>query len=203
VTLLAKAMANPRILITGFTPFSTFHENISQEMTREISKRGLDGIEIEHMILTVDEKGSNLISDIISEELGFSAVLHLGYSDASESIRLEMAARNRFGMKIPDNSGRIIESGPIVPGAPSKIAPNFPLSIIQNSLRDLDSVTWSDDAGGFVCNETYFRTLLAISHFNVHQPNVLLLHLPGKDKISFDEQLPIIEKIARILCSLV
>jgi pyroglutamyl-peptidase len=196
-------MATPRILITGFTPFSTFQENVSQEITLEISNRGLDGIEIEHVILTVDEKGSNFVSGMISEELGFSAVLHLGYSDDSESIRLEMVARNRFGMNIPDNSGRIIESGPVVPGAPSKIVSNSPVSIIQNSLRGNDSVTWSDDAGGFVCNETYYRTLLAISHFSAHQPNVLFLHLPSKEKIPFDEQYPIIEKISRILCSLV
>lgn len=196
-------MENPRLLLTGFLPFSNHPENISMLVVEELQTRGLPGIDIEPIILTVDEGGSSLPSKIINEGSEFSAILHLGYSPSSNSINIEIIGRNEYEMKTHDNSGRLIESGRIVQNAPSEIYANLPIAAIKNVVDESPLVDLSWDAGGFVCNETYFRTLLSISTSLHSETPVLFLHLPGRGIMPLEDQLQVVVEISRILCGIV
>ena len=100
----------PRVLLTGFPPFSNHTNNVSEEILREISISGIDDMQIVPTLLSVDEPGSRKVSSEISRGAEYSAILHLGYSPDSTMIQLERFARNRYSMTLPDNSGRQIKS---------------------------------------------------------------------------------------------
>ena len=196
-------MGHPRLLLTGFYPFSNFTENISKMIVDEISTRGIDGVDIIPFILTVDQNGSMLPSQIIGGNENFSAVLLLGFSYDSDVIRIEIIGKNEYKMRIPDNSGRRIEKGPIIENGPVEILTNSPISTIELAIGESDFVAWGRDAGGFVCNETYFRTLMVVS--NSQEPNtpVLFVHLPDKETVPLDLQLELVMKISKCLCGII
>jgi len=184
------------IIVTGFEPFSDFKNNISQEIADLISAEDFSDFKISTSILSVDESGSREISDRIECGEKIGAVLHLGFSESATEILLERYARNKFQMRIPDNSGRKLTSGNISPGK-SKLETKLPTNFIEKYLMGVSAIRWNEDAGGFVCNETYFRSLLASSSNGL--PLVLFIHLPSERIIPLKEQY---EKILMICKSI-
>jgi len=186
------------ILVTGFVPFAHHERNISQQVVESISSNaGLD-CKINTSILTVDEKGSREISGRIQSGEEISAVLHLGFSENAEELLIEKFARNRFQMKIADNSLRMETTGKIASGKIT-LQTNVPINIIDDHLEGIPEIRWNEDAGGFVCNETYYRSLLAASARK--SPIVLFIHLPSEDKISLVRQTEIICNVCNALGS--
>ena len=189
-----------RIIVTGFEAFSDFKNNISQEIAELISAEDVNDFKISTSILSVDESGSREISDRIERGEKIGAVLHLGFSESATEILLERYARNKFQMRIPDNSGRKLTSGTISPGK-SKLETEIPTNFIEKHLMGVSAIRWNEDAGGFVCNETYFRSLLASSSNGL--PLVLFIHLPSERIIPLEEQyekiLMICKSISQIL----
>jgi pyroglutamyl-peptidase len=190
------------ILVTGFEPFSNFKRNISQQVVHLISTATIFNFNISTSILTVDETGSREISDRIECGEKIGAVLHLGFSENANEILLERYARNHFQMKIADNSGRRLSSGKVSLGK-SILETKVPRNFIENHLEGISKIRWNEDAGGFVCNETYFRSLLASSERRL--PIVLFIHLPSEKILPLEEQYSVIisicESLNRILDS--
>jgi pyroglutamyl-peptidase len=195
-------MARPRILVTGFTTFSTHSENISQSIMEEISNNGIDGLDAETMLLTVDEIGSKAVARELSSGAEFRAILHLGLSAGSERILMERYGRNEFRMGIPDNSGRLVKHGGIIDHAPEHIQTNASVCVLDDEFDNDDDVIWSEDAGGYVCNETYFRTLFAAGVSFGSTPTIFLLHLPDGKQIAPSEQLSVVKRVSKCLCTI-
>ena len=141
----------------------------------------------------MDENGSREVSERIESREKISVVLNLGFSENANEILLERYARNNFHMKIADNSGRLLTSGTISSGNVI-LETKVPQNLIDNYLAGYSKIRWNEDAGGFVCNETYYRSLLASSE--MHQPVVLFIHLPSEKKLPLKEQYGIITSIA-------
>ena len=183
------------LVVTGFEPFSDFKRNISQQVVALISE-GLFDFDISTSILSVDEMGSREISDRIERGEKLDVVLHLGFSENANEILLERYARNNFQMKIKDNSGRLVSSGRISPGK-EILETKVPRNFIENYLGEFSRIRWNEEAGGFVCNETYFRSLLASSE--MLQSDVLFIHLPSEEILPLEEQYEIIISICKSL----
>ena len=184
------------LIVTGFEPFSDFKRNISQQVVELISAEVEFDFQISTSILAVDENGSREISDRIESGEKIGVVLHLGFSENAKEILLERYARNIFQMKIEDNSGRLLPSGKISPGK-QILETRVPRNFIDNHLGGFSKIRWNEDAGGFVCNETYFRSLLASSE--MQQPVVLFIHLPSEEILPLEEQYEIIISICKSL----
>ncbi|MBN28718.1 MAG: hypothetical protein CMB33_02445 [Euryarchaeota archaeon] len=184
------------LIVTGFEPFSNFKRNISQQIVEIISAEMVSDFKISTSILAVDENGSREISERIESGEKIGSVLHLGFSESAKEILLERYARNNFQMKIADNSGRLLSSGKISPGK-EVLETKVPLNFIDNFLERNSKIRWNEDAGGFVCNETYFRSLLASSEDQ--QPVVLFIHLPSEEILPLEEQYDIITSICKSL----
>ena len=192
---MAKTM-HEGLLLTGFGTFSNFKRNISQQVVELISAEEVFDFKISTTILAVDETGSREVSDRIESGEKFDTILHLGFSENANEILLERYARNNFHMKIADNSGRLLTSGKISPGH-AILETKVPRNFIDNYLTGYSKIRWNEDAGGFVCNETYYRSLLASSE--MHQPVVLFIHLPSEKILSLKEQSGIITLICKSL----
>jgi pyroglutamyl-peptidase len=87
------------------------------------------------------------------------AVVMFGYTGQADRLRLEHVARNRDGSPRPDNDGRV--GGPVIlPGAPPAYWSTVSLTPLLSALYDRAvPFTYSVDAGGYVCNHSYFLAL--------------------------------------------
>ena len=75
-------------------------------------------------------------------------------------------------MKFPDNSGRKLDNEIIQHNFPDMIETTVSIHNFDEEFDSDDDVKWSTDAGSFVCNKTYFRTLASNSRIPV-----LFVHL--------------------------
>lgn len=112
----------------------------------------------------------------------WDAIIHMGLCEVCDSIRFETRAQNILDMRIPDNKGRQIRNQII---GDDNIFCN-PHIVSAMRFPELESVEISTDAGTYLCNETYYRTLEAMSrthpqngspvcfiHFQAQQNNPL------------------------------
>ena len=137
----------PRVLLTGFPPFSTNEQNVSQIVLEMVAERGIEGLDVETMLLSVDETGSRSVAEMISDGSRFDAIVHLGLAAKRRHISLERYACNTLDFTEADNSGRI-ESGEVVAGAREVHQTTTSIHVLDEEFDADDQVVWSTDAGG-------------------------------------------------------
>lgn len=186
-------MSDRKVLLTGFEPFHDQQVNESSQVVKEILNSGIEGVQISHRILTVDLAGSTVPSKILGFEK-FDAVVLLGLSRKSNIIQLERYARNKISMKFPDNSGRKLDNEIIQNNSPNTIETTVSIHTFDEEFDSDDDVEWSIDAGSFVCNETYFRTLAS----NSGTP-ILFIHLPKADRVNLERQIEVVSTAIRLM----
>jgi len=194
-------VSEPRLLVTGFPVFSNFKSNISEEVLSRLEETGLPGIDVVTWLLSVDEDGSRAVAEQISDGILVDGIIHLGLATRRDSICLERQARNRFSMRESDNSGRLRDSGEIVEGGPPTLLTTASIHVMDEEFEHDDNVGWSEDAGGYVCNETFYRTLLAIRDSGNNPIPALFVHLPPEAQVALDTQVDVIRRIAVCLVS--
>lgn len=150
---------------------------------------------------------------VVDVEFSPQVIIHLGQCNSCEVIRIEVSAKNLLDFTIADNSGRMLlqssdgQMGPgqVIRDGKSILSTSTPLKYFPRHLLEM-SVELSNDAGSFVCNETYYRTLSAISA-NTLTDNmgrtlpVVFLHLPTEEKISLELQVKMVEELAAWMAS--
>ena len=188
-------MEEKRVLLTGFEPFSGLDINESSEVVKIISNAGLQDIEIISSVLSVDEGGTESSLDIL-KAMEFDAVIHLGLSRNSEKILLERFATNMISMEIPDNSGRMVKKSKILENASERIETTVSIHNFDEEFEHDKDVQWSCSAGSYVCNETYFKTLSALSNSNIP---ILFIHLPKMSEISLNKQVEVVSRAIRLM----
>ena len=189
----------PRVLLTGFTPFGNHVENISEKIVQAMPTvlpirnpfgPGGSEISIEKKILTVDVAGSTWAGNEL-ESREWDAILHLGLCGECTEPRIELRAQDSLEMNIPDNSGRQVVQE-VLTGKGDLMTPvqvkrwNIGAWKIQPIL--------STDAGRFLCNETYYRTLEALRNSNVDVP-CLFLHLPDSSHLSTSDGIQLLRDV--------
>ena len=205
-----------KILLTGFEPFAGMKSNISGKVADLLNSKIMDidlgdsplgsrgvrnrnpTLKWETEILTVDIEGSNRISRrVISESLDeYDAIIHLGLARNATIPRIETRAINLNKFSSPDNQGRI-ENCEIIEGGPIEISVTGSIDSIRRENLKMP-FEFSNDAGGFVCNETLYNTLHAISFQNIVIP-CLFIHLPSEELIPIDEQFEFVSRISAIV----
>ena len=203
-----------RILVTGFEPFGNNKTNVSQAILERIEseiliedpwynlrtspsgKRNINVI-IEKQSLTVDEVGSKVVAKRVENNESWDLIIHMGLCETCENIRFELTAQNKLDMRIPDNSGRQLSD--VLIGESNLYCNNsFSKSLNHSPIEHL---TLSNDAGTYLCNETYYRTLESLSNRAINDTlNACFIHFPDESKVSVNESVLILKQIiARIL----
>jgi mutator protein MutT len=157
-------MRKPKVLLTGFEPFDGASFNISEKIVSKMKDLELGEISLETNVLTVNEKGSHFVSEKLIKNK-YDCVLMLGYSNKIEKINVESRAVNRIHMDIKDNSGRKIDESQVISLGLGEYKSTISVENLLNSCP-IEFII-SSDAGSFVCNETYYRTLHKIYSENV------------------------------------
>ena len=204
-----------RILLTGFEPFAGMKTNVSEIVAKSLNLKSFNielgeskigtgrvrerspKIRWDSKILSVDKNGSSLISNaVLLDSIDSDAIIHLGLARNASLPRIETRGLNMNCFSLADNAGRKV-IGEIIQGAPSEIPVSASIELIQN--EDLKyPYEISDDAGGFVCNETLFNTLHALDSKSRDIP-CIFVHLPSEEFMSIDEQVEFITLISGIV----
>ena len=198
-----------RILLTGFEPFGQNTDNVSEIILQKLGlsipltdpwqdKRGTNTVTpsitvaIDKQLLTVDEAGSVTVAQRLQNGERWDAIIHMGLCEVCDSIRFETRAQNILDMRIPDNNGRQIRNQ-IIGDDNLFCNPNM---VSAMRFPELESVEISTDAGTYLCNETYYRTLEAVS--KTHPQNdlpICFIHIPSPTKQSVETSIKILHKI--------
>lgn len=194
-----------RVLITGFGAFSSHATNPTEALVQawpdvmEVHdpwSDQLESVSVEARVLTVDEDGATETAKRLQAGELWDAILHLGLCGSCSNARLEWLGRDAFQMREADNSGRCVTDAPIT--GSGDLAAGVDRARFGLEACDSDA-TWSDDAGGYVCNETLHRTLAACVSLR-RAPPVLFLHVPSASAWSLDRSRALAEAVlARML----
>ncbi len=155
--------ANKRILVTGFTPFPTAPENPTEVVVGAINAGDIDLpalTEVRAVLLPTEYAASfeNLKTEV--RDFNPDAVVSFGLSAKALGFTLERVARNEWSADLPDNGGFRPTEAQIEPGGEATHASTLPLKEISQDLEGLNlPVDCSDDAGAYVCNHLFFRTM--------------------------------------------
>jgi len=202
------SMAHRRVLVTGFEPFGGHTVNISQEVVRRLEgahERPLDGasgslpLTMEVDVLTVDAAGARRVAERLEHGERWDAILHLGLCDSCDVTRLEVRGADDLSMRIPDNAGRQVASSKVtgLGDVGARLDPTvWPVGALSSA------VTVSHDAGAFICNETYHRTLMAL-HACIDVTGLpvpcLFVHLPSHERMAVDDAVRLVMEVLSLM----
>ncbi len=156
-------MEKQTVLITGFTLFPGAPENPTQVLIEALQSGEVQfpgGAEIDCLLLPTEyEKSWDLLSECLVH-LRPRILIEFGLSAKANGFTLECVARNQFSVGQPDNSGFKPEKSNIDPSSPNMLPSGLPLLAIYESLDSAEiPVEYSDDAGAYVCNHLFYRTM--------------------------------------------
>ena len=195
----------PRVLLTGFPPFGGHSENVSDKVRCNLESVGIVNIELQTLLLTCDEAGSEHVASLIRDGGCFDAIVHLGLAESRSAISLERCGQNESRFRMADNSGRVAE-GMVIEGGPASLATTASVHVLDEEFEHESDIAWSDSAGAFVCNETIYRTLEAIDSVSAKTSDgralpAIFIHLPPEYEVSLERQVDVVRRVVLALAS--
>lgn len=138
------------ILITAFEPFGGSMINTSAEVLRLLPD-SIAGHPVRKLLLPV------VFGKAAETALQCPAdcIFLLGEAGGRNAVTPEKKAKNLRDARIPDNAGKQPQKETILPNGPAEYCTALPLEEIVAEMRD-DPIEISEDAGAFVCNDTFY-----------------------------------------------
>lgn len=159
------APRRPRILVIGFGPFPGAPVNPTEtlvEALRQVPPRGTTPDNFRAEVLAVEYASLPARLAALGADFAPDIAIHFGLSGKARGFTLERLARNRIGAGRADNAGAMPDSARIVEGD-DEFASSLPLDAIHAVLaRTGLPVSWSDDAGDYVCNYLFYLSRGAV-----------------------------------------
>ena len=159
-----------KILITAFEPFGGSGVNTSALVLEKLPGQ-IGGYTVEKVLLpVVFGKAAEAVPRCPAD-----AVFLLGEAGGREAVTPERRGRNLRNTRMPDNEGNQPEQEKILPDAPEEYLTAFPLEeMIARMQAEGYGISLSEDAGTYVCNDTYFLTGMR------NTAPVQFIHVPAK-----------------------
>lgn len=162
--------ARQALLVTGFLAFGDVVENPSALLAERCGAR--------HALLEVAYDAVDAFLNGLCDAPPPQVLLMLGVARRAGEIRLERTARNKVG-PLPDVRGQARPPGEIEPGAPAEIA-----GTLFNPHFAASGMSFSDDAGDYLCNYIYYRALRRLPQ----STRVGFVHVPPLEAVPLDIQ---------------
>ena len=194
-------MATPYVFLTGFGPFLDVELNPSGELAGALDGASFDGAQVSAVVLPVafDEVAPAYRGALaaLAAHGGERPLALLSMGVHREAwFRLERRARPQLTSTKPDTGGRsAAELGPL---GDTELHTGLDLDALAAALErgGAREVGLSDDAGGYVCERTYYEVLERAAELGV--PG-LFLHVPPADLVPIAEQRGPVESLLREL----
>ena len=155
----------PRILLTGFTPFGNETVNPSWEAVRALDGKHIGGHLVVARLLPTVFADSQRELALAVDEVDPAILLGVGQAGGRSRISLERVAINVQDARIADNAGAQPIDEAIVSDGPAAYFSTLPIkAMLKALLAEGLPAEVSNTAGTFVCNHVAY----------------LMLHLAGK-----------------------
>ena len=179
-------MEPPLVVVTGFGPFLDVKENPSGKIARLLASEPPAGIDVHGLELPVSFAGSPraLAEGLASLEREPVLLLGLGVHRGA-GFRVERRARAVLDSHKPDSEGVFAEA--LAPLSTADLRTSLMIDGLHEVLdhESLAATTYSDDAGGYVCERTYHALLTEASRRDVP---ALFIHVPGEEHLDVPDQ---------------
>lgn len=143
-----------RWLVTGFEPFGTYDLNPSARLVV-----ALGGDAIGAVLPVSFERARQRVEELIERHEPDAALL-LGLAAERPGVSFELRAHNRSNALAPDNDGMRADEGAIVMGSEEVLPASLPIDLVRSAFADAGvALAISGDAGGYVCNHTFYSAL--------------------------------------------
>jgi pyroglutamyl-peptidase len=167
-----------RVLLIGFGPFPGAPFNPSEVLVEALARRrrpALAGIEcVTHVFATTYAAVDRDLPKLFAAKP--DVVLIFGLAGRSRELCIETRARNAVSLLFPDASGHRPQHGVISAGRPASLRGNAPFARLLGAVRARAvPVRLSRDAGRYLCNYAYWRTLQRVRGA---RPLVQFVHIP-------------------------
>ncbi|MBZ0166106.1 MAG: hypothetical protein K8I00_04805, partial [Candidatus Omnitrophica bacterium] len=173
-----------RILLYGFSGFDCFPRNPSQDLVNDLAKTRWKGVRVDKVIFKVSYTRIEKKLAVLFKKEEYDAVIGFGLARNAERIRLEKAARNVHVATVPDVDGCLKKEKRILNGAAEVYQTNVRLIGLRDQLlKEGIPARISHDAGGYLCNFTYY---LFLHHFRQSRSRAkcLFIHIPLSSEIA-------------------
>lgn len=188
-----------RILVTGFAAWAEHETNPSTALA--LALNGLTSGELEFIAkapLPVEFEHAERAADEAAIALGAFAHVAFGLAASSPFIRIERVGRNRSTTTVPDNAGVVACDTTTLKNAPDALGTLFDTdAFVESLIASGFDARLSDDAGGYVCNDLYFRALARAARptLFVHVPTdvMRLVGLPEALAEAIAKAVPLID----------
>lgn len=177
--------AGPKVLLTGFHPFPVLsdHENVSEIAVRALDPSRLSGVQVMRMVLPVEwDLGPARVTEAM-RRCRPDVVVDLG--QGSSGIDLEHVAANLKDAGNDDNRGHFQAGVPVIDGGATTLSSGLPLTVVKVAVEHVLAtdaaalgevkVEDSDDAGHYICNNTFYATTAAAAALGIRAG---FIHLP-------------------------
>src|SRR5579862_536172 len=149
----------PVILLTGFEPFGRSNFNTSWDIVSRFEGKEIAG----HVVKTLKLK---VVYDEIDEPLKEAVEklkpdVVISFGEGTRDIHVERVAANGYHpMKPKDNKRNPPPRERIAPDGPANIESGLRVDAILKALHDAKFRAYdSNDAGGYLCNECFYRLM--------------------------------------------
>lgn len=179
------------MIVTGFGPFGDITENPSSQnlplLRPRRNVRGISGLEV----------SMEAVDRFLSSQSAEEAMVHFGVNQNATAIEIESVAVNEMRFSIPDNKGVTRNGETIDSGAPLTLSTSLvDVSLLVQALAlDGFPVVSSTDAGRYICNYIYYKSL------QLTNQRSLFIHVPPYSVISQSDQVTAIEAILDFISS--
>lgn len=162
------------VLVTGFAPFGDLTVNPSGLLAQRLGDEpGVIGAVLPVSYAAAGDAFAELV-----ERHKPAAALCFGVAAESDYLLIERIAWNRDESTAADNDGVTRENQEIVAGGPSAYGCTLPIPELMRVLALAGlPVTFSDHAGGFVCNNLFYRARHFIENRELYLP-MAFIHVP-------------------------
>lgn len=162
------------VLVTGFAPFGEMDVNPSGLLAQRLNDEpGVVGAVLPVSYAAAGDAFAELV-----ERHRPAAALCFGVAASSDFLLIERIAWNRDESPAADNDGVVRENQEIIPGGPTAYGCSLPIPELMRVLALAGlPVTFSDHAGGFVCNNLFYRAQHYIDAKGLYLP-MAFIHVP-------------------------
>ena len=153
----AGTASPPVVLLTAFEPFGGAPDNPSWEAIKDTEGTTIAGhvVRTARLPVVYDDMAKPLDEAIAK----YHPAAVISFGQGREIIDVERVAKNGYHpRKPPDNLGKPPPRARVIEGAPAQIPTGLPVDAILLALHGAKiAARASDDAGGYLCNECFYR----------------------------------------------
>ncbi len=173
-----------RVIVTGFGPFLENAINPSDAIARSLDGVGLGRLEMlaeSPLPVVYGDAAKQVLARATLEEA--DGLLCLGLASKDRCLRVERVARNRATSLEADARGEVRAGRLAIDGVEDVLETSLDAEAFSRALheRGVASIV-SEDAGGYVCNDLYFR-LLHAARAGRGPTRVLFVHVPPEPEL--------------------